>query len=432
VATRLEADAVRRTVAEVKALLERRERSFVERGIDSMATFRRMVATGAYEGDGWGDVFVVVDGWSTLRQEYEQLEPDLTDLVTRGLGFGVHVVATANRWLEFRAGVRDLLGTRLELKLGDAFDSEIDRKAAANVPERTPGRGLTRESLHFLAALPRIDGRSSVDDLSDGVAALVEAAAAAWRGHPAPPVRLLPALLPAHTLPAPTGARVPIGIDEAALAPVSLDFDADPHFVVFGDTESGKTNLLKVVARGIATANTPMQARFIVIDYRRTLLDATDTPHRIGYAASSAATTSLLKGVHEVLQDRLPPPDLTSEQLRNRSWWTGQDLYVIVDDYDLVATSANPLAMLGDLLPQARDIGLHLVLSRAMGGAGRGMLDPVVRRLKELNAPAVLLSGPRDEGQLFGNLRPRQLPPGRGLYVDRRSGEKLIQTAYLG
>ncbi|WP_235029884.1 type VII secretion protein EccCa [Nonomuraea solani] len=433
VATRLDADAVRRTVAEVKTLVERRERLFVERGIDSMATYRRMVASGAYEGDGWGDVFLVVDGWSTLRQEYELLEADLGDLVTRGLGFGVHVVGTANRWLEFRAGVRDLLATRLELRLGDSFDSEIDRKAAANVPERAPGRGLTRESLHFLAALPRIDGRSTVDDLSDGVSALVAAAAAAWHDHPAPPVRLLPALLPAHTLPAPPegGTRVPIGIDEAALAPVLLDFDADPHFVVFGDTESGKSNLLKVVAHGLATARTPMEARFIVIDYRRSLLDATDTEHRVGYAASSTAATTLLKGVHEVLQDRLPPPDLTSEQLRTRSWWTGQDLYVIVDDYDLVATSANPLTVLGDLLPQARDIGLHVVLARAMGGAGRGMLDPVVRRLKEMNSPAVMLSGPRDEGQLFGNVRPRQLPPGRGLYVDRRSGEKLVQTAYL-
>ncbi|MFG1967756.1 type VII secretion protein EccCa [Nonomuraea fuscirosea] len=434
VAARLDADAVRRTVAEMRTLLERRERLFVERGIDSMAAYRRMVASGAYEGDGWGDVFLVVDGWATLRQEYELLEADVGDLVTRGLGFGIHVVGTANRWLEFRAGVRELLATRLELRLGDAFDSEIDRKAAANVPERTPGRGLTRESLHFLAALPRIDGRRTLDDLADGVSALVQAAASAWPGRPAPPVRLLPALLPAHTLPAPPAEgpmRIPVGIDEAALAPVLLDFDADPHFVVFGDTESGKSNLLKVIAHGIAAARTPLRARFVVIDYRRSLLDATDTEHRVGYAASSAAATTLLKGVQEVLTERLPPPDLTSEQLRTRSWWTGQDLYVIVDDYDLVATSANPLAVLGDLLPQARDIGLHLVLARAMGGAGRSMLDPVVRRLKEMNSPAVLLSGPREEGQLFGNVRPRQLPAGRGLHVNRRSGEKLIQTAYL-
>ncbi|MEU7853376.1 type VII secretion protein EccCa [Nonomuraea sp. NPDC049141] len=433
VATRLDANRVRRTVAEVTALLARRERLFVERGIDSVATYRRLVASGAYEGDGWGDVFVVVDGWATMRQEFESLEAPLSELVSRGLGFGIHVVGTANKWSEFRSNVRDMFSTRLELRLGDSFESEIDRKAAANVPEGAPGRGLTREALHFLAALPRVDGKATVDDLTEGVAALVADAASAWRQPPAPPVRLLPDLFPVHTLPGPdqSGPRIPIGIDEAALAPVSLDFDADAHFVVFGDTESGKTNLLRVVAEGIVDRFTPLEARIVIIDYRRSLLDTADNEHRIGYAASSTAAATVLKGIYEVMQTRLPPPDLTSEQLRTRSWWTGQDLYVIVDDYDLVATSANPLAVLGDLLPQARDIGLHLILGRAMGGAGRGLLDPVVRRLKEMNTPAVLLSGPRDEGALFGNVRPQQLPPGRGVYVDRRSGARLIQTAYL-
>ncbi len=35
--------------------------------------------------DPFGDVFLVVDGWTTLRGEYEELEPLITDLATRGL-----------------------------------------------------------------------------------------------------------------------------------------------------------------------------------------------------------------------------------------------------------------------------------------------------------------------------------------------------------
>ncbi|HEY9523682.1 MAG TPA: FtsK/SpoIIIE domain-containing protein, partial [Thermopolyspora sp.] len=236
-----------------------------------------------------------------------------------------------------------------------------------------------------------------------------------------------------HTLPGPaeTGPKIPIGIDEAALAPVLLDFDADPHFVVLGDTESGKTNLLRVVAESIVARHDPTEARLVFIDYRRSLLDTADTEHRIGYAASSTAAAELINSLREVLMTRLPPADLTPEQLRSRSWWTGQDLYIVVDDYDLVATSANPLAPLADLLPQARDIGLHLILGRAMGGAGRAMLDPIVRRLKEMASPALMLSGSRDEGQLFGNVRPQVLPPGRGQFTDRRSGARLIQSAFL-
>ncbi|MCG5213698.1 type VII secretion protein EccCa [Streptosporangium sp. KLBMP 9127] len=433
VASRLDGDRVRRTVAEVTGLLERRERMFVERGIDSVATYRRMRARGELPDDEWGDVFLVIDGWSTLRQEFDALEPAVTDLAARGLGYGIHLVATGNKWTEFRSAVRDLFATRLELKLGDPFESEINRKIAANVPEGAPGRGLTREGMHFLAALPRVDGRQAVEDLAAGVRELAAAMAEAWQGPAAPPVRLLPGLLPFHTLPGPaeTGPKIPIGIDEAALAPVLLDFDADPHFVVFGDNESGKSNLLRVIAESIVARHTPGEARMVVIDYRRSLLDTADTEHRIGYAASSTAAAALVNSLREVLMTRLPPANLTSEQLRSRSWWTGQDLYIVVDDYDLVATSANPLAPLGDLLPQARDIGLHLVLGRTMGGAGRAMMDPVVRRLKEMASPALMMSGSRDEGQLFGNVRPQSLPTGRGYHVDRRSGARLIQSAYL-
>jgi S-DNA-T family DNA segregation ATPase FtsK/SpoIIIE len=37
--------------------------------------------------------------------------------------------------MDFRPAIRDLFGSRLELRLGDPADSLISRKAAGNVPE---------------------------------------------------------------------------------------------------------------------------------------------------------------------------------------------------------------------------------------------------------------------------------------------------------
>lgn len=434
VATRLDADRVRRTVAEISGVLRDRERVFGELGVDSISSYRRQLAAGEIEGDGWGDIFLVIDGWLTVRQEYEALEGVITDLAARGLGYGIHVVAATNKWSEFRPGIRDLFGTRLEFKLGDAYESEINRKAAMAVPEGVPGRGLTKEGMHFLSALPRIDGVQNAEDLAVGVRSLVQGVRDAWQGPPAPPVRLLPALLPAEALPAADPAapkRIAIGIDETALAPVMLDFETDPHFIVVGDTESGKSNLLRLIAESIVARQTPREAMMIVIDYRRALLDTATTEHRIGYAASSTAATELINNARGALLKRLPPADLTPDQLRSRSWWQGSDLYIVVDDYDLVAGGTNPLLPLADLLPQARDIGLHLVLARQMGGIGRAMFDPIITKIKDLASPALMLSGNKDEGYLFGNVRPHPLPTGRGYYVDRRSGTRLTQTAFV-
>ncbi len=43
----------------------------------------------------------------------------------------------------------------------------------------------------------------------------------------------------------------------------------------------------------------------------------------------------------------------------------------------------------------------------------------------------MLLSGDRDEGALLGDVRPRTLPPGRGVLVSRHSGTHLIQLGNL-
>jgi S-DNA-T family DNA segregation ATPase FtsK/SpoIIIE len=105
---------------------------------------------------------------------------------------------------------------------------------------------------------------------------------------------------------------------------------------------------------------------------------------------------------------------------------------VLVDDYDLVATGPNnPLLPLLEYLPQARDIGLHLVLTRRSGGAGRAMYEPVIQRLRELSSPGLVMSGSKDEGTLLGNVRAAPMPPGRGWLVTRKEGTRLVQIAHL-
>ena len=70
-----------------------------------------------------------------------------------------------------------------------------------------------------------------------------------------------------------------------------------------------------------------------------------------------------------------------------------------------------------------------MVLSRSSGGAGQGMFEPVLRSLRDMGTPGVLLSGSRDEGAVLGSVKMESLPPGRGRLVHRRIGSVLIQTA---
>jgi S-DNA-T family DNA segregation ATPase FtsK/SpoIIIE len=436
-ATRRDAQRCRRLVAEVVSLLAAREQFFAANGIDSIAAFRQRRAEFTESGgDGreFGDVFLVVDDWTTLRQEYEQLEEAITNLAARGLGFGIHVVVSVNWWMGVRAQLRDAIGTRFELRLGDPSDSVIDRRAAQNVPTDAPGRGLTKDKLHFLAALPRVDADQRAASVATGTADLVARVSKAWPGPVAPPVRLLPreiSLAALEQVATPAGRAFPLGIAESDLKPVYLDFSTDPHFIAFGDVESGKTNLLRTMLSGITSRYSAKEAAVIVVDYRRGLLGTVTGDHLLGYAGAEPVLNGLLAEVAEAMRQRLPGPDITAEQLRTRGWWEGPELFVVVDDYELVATGGrNPLSVLVEYLPQARDIGLHLIIARASGGASRAMFEPLLQRVKELGSPGIVLSGEKDEGVLIADVKASPQPAGRGTLARRRQGSALVQVAW--
>ncbi|MGW2666895.1 type VII secretion protein EccCa [Streptomyces sp. NPDC001272] len=435
IASRLDPERVRRTVAEVAGILTRREEFFRAQGIDSIATYRRRRAAGELPGEAWGDVFLIVDGWGGFRGEYEGLEQVVTDIASRGLGYGVHVVVTAARYMEVRAALKDQMLGRLELRLGDVMDSEFDRRVAANVPTGMPGRGQVPEKLHFLGALPRIDGAHDAEGLSQGTQEFVAAVRSGWAGPSAPGVRLLPRLLHADQLP--KGGEFPergiaLGIDETALEPVFADFETDPFFLVFGESESGKTNLLRLIARQIAERYPPDRAKLVVGDYRRGLLGALPEEHLLEYAPMASSLKMHMEALAGVFSRRQPPTDVTPQQLRDRSWWTGPNVFIVIDDYDLVATSqGNPLAPLVEFLPFARDTGVRFVIARSSAGASRALYEPFMQRIKELGAQGVVLSGDPSEGDLLGLVRPRPMPPGRGYYVSRRRGTSLVQLGRM-
>jgi S-DNA-T family DNA segregation ATPase FtsK/SpoIIIE len=438
IASRLEPDQVRRMVAEISQLVAERERRFRDAGIDSMADFRERKRRGELADDPFGDVFLVVDGWAGFKTEFEALETKIVNLAAQGLSYGVHVVVTANRWTEMRSSLRDLLGSRLELRLGDTSESEMDKRVAANVPANKPGRGVSREKLHFLTALPRVDASSDPASVAEGVKDAAERTRDAWQGHRAPAVRLLPESLPyedlvAHARAEPRGIkRIPVGVNEDRLDPVLLDFDTEPHLAVFADSEAGKTNVLRAVCRGITKANSASEAAIVLVDYRRTMLGFVESEHLVGYAVSATQLNAMIGDVRSSLEGRLPGADVTQEQLKNRSWWHGPELFVVVDDYDLVAAqSGNPLQPLAEFLPQAKDVGLHMIVARRTGGAGRALFDPILGKLKELSAPGFVGSGSKEEGALWGGVKPSEMPPGRGVLSTRKGGQQLMQVAWV-
>jgi len=375
--------------------------------------------------DGFGEVFLVIDNlYAFSRDNTDQfntrnpLLAKVTELVNVGLAYGIHVIVTTPSWLEVPLSMRDGLGLRLELKLHDPRDSNVRvtgalTRPAEAVPANQPGRGLTMAAEHFLIAQPELGQIAEINARHPGLAA--------------PPVRLLPTNLAPEEIGTlyPGPERIVIGQREEDLAPVEVDFTANPLLMVLGDSKSGRTTLLRHIIRTVRENSTADQVAFTVIDRRLHLVDEPLFADN-EYTANIDRVIPAMLGLSALIGSRRPPAGLSAADLAG---WTyqGHTHYLIIDDVDAIPDSPalsgpyagqRPWTNLIGLLSQAGDLGLRVIVTgRATGSAHALMTNPLLRRLNDLQATTLMLSGnPADSGKIRGQ-RFGRLPAGRAMLL---------------
>jgi S-DNA-T family DNA segregation ATPase FtsK/SpoIIIE len=433
IASRADHERAARTVAEVRGMLAIREELFREHGIDSVDQLRHLRSKGRLPELAATDIVLIIDGHGALRDEFADLDDPVADLLKRGGGYGIHVVAGMLRWNDVRIATQSMFGTRVELRLNDPADSSIDRKLSETLAPDTPGRVLTDGKLFAQVALPRIDNRPEAGDLGPALERTTRTVRASWHGELAPPVRVLPTRLLAAKLPSPATepAAIPVGVDQETLAPVLLDlFGTDQHLLILGDNECGKTNLLKLIATQLVQRYSDEELVFGVYDPRRGLRGVVPEPYRGGYAHNARLANALSTGIATELEKRLPETADPDAPMTGEPAFTGPRIVILVDDYDILTTAGQqPLAPFLPYVSSAQDIGLHFVIARRTAGSSRALYEPLLTTLRETGTTALVMTGDRTEGQLFPGLYASQQPPGRGTLVRRGRPHQLIQTA---
>ncbi|MGH8877270.1 MAG: type VII secretion protein EccCa, partial [Stackebrandtia sp.] len=346
VAGRAEPELTRRVLSDIRTKLDERESLMMSLRLDSPERLRAARAEGQLPSDVSGDIVLIVDGWGTLRDIDSDLEDVLIEIAARGPALGVHLVLTVVSANQVRSRLSAAIGGRIELRLTDPFDSGIDRKASEAIPKDLAGRVLLSDEMYGHIALPRIDGETGIEDLRAAMSRLADTAADRWSESPVPPVRTLPSLVTLDELLSPLaapesgdgyGTRPVLGVSERDLGRAEIDFAADPHLVLFGDPQTGKSTALRSIMRQI-TRRPPSEVGIALFDYRRSHLEEVPEDYLVTYATSGMHAAQAANEVAKALAERLPGPDVTPQQLRDRSWWNGLDLFVVVDDLDLVTT----------------------------------------------------------------------------------------------
>lgn len=418
VASPLEAERIRRTFGELEALLLARQH--------------------AGHGQSHSPVFLVIDNlYAFSRDNTDQfntrnpLLAKVTELVNVGLAYGIHVVITTPNWLEVPLAMRDGLGMRLELRLADARDSNVRvagalHRPAESVPYEQPGRGLTMAAEHFLFAAPQLDQIAALNARHPGVVA--------------PQVRLLPTDLdPAEVAPLYRGREsVVIGQREDDLAPVALDFADQPLLMVLGDSKSGKTTLLRHLIRTIRENSTAEQVAFTVLDRRLHLVEEPLFPDN-EFTANIDRVTPAMLGLSAIIEGRRPPTGMSARELSG--WrYSGHTHYLLIDDVDQIPDSPalsgpyvghRPWTPLLGLLSQAADLGLRVIVTGRATGSGHALMtNPLLRRMNDLQAATLMLSGNPQEGGKIRGHRFTRLPAGRAVLLDDSDSATHLQLVH--
>lgn len=178
------------------------------------------------------------------------------------------------------------------------------------------------------------------------------------------------------------------------------------------------------MADALVQQYSPEELVFAVFDPRHGLADVVPESYNGGYAPNPALAQQLAMAVCKELASRDP-----AGPARGGS---SPRIVLLIDDYDILAASATqPLSAFVPYLAAGRDLGLHVMLTRRVAGAFRGLYEPFTLGVRESGCLALLMSGDRMEEQLFAGVRPTTLPVGRAQYIRPGQPVRTVQTAYF-
>jgi S-DNA-T family DNA segregation ATPase FtsK/SpoIIIE len=423
-------EAVRRTVEEVLDMIEARQVVFEERGIDSLEEMRSRCAAGAVPELPVADVVLLVDGYGQLSDEFEDIERLVHDIAARGSGFGVHVVATGTRWNDIRIAQQSYFGHRIEFRLSEPAESSFGKKIGESVPVDRPGRAVMGRKLLGQFALPVMDAQADTARLGERLAEAAEEIAEASEGYTAPQVRILPGRIEADRVAPASDGNIALGWSERDLSERKLSlFGRDRHLLVLGDMTSGKTNVLRHVARSVIHGATEDEVVVAFMDPRQELLGVVPEEFNGGHATSAALAGQLAHSIAGELAKRVPSDPLAAR----REGPPLPRIVLVVDDYDvLTAGNTSPLAPLAPYASMASELGFHVVAARRVAGASRGLYEPFTMAVREAGAAVFLMDGDRSEGPLINGVRAKHFPPGRGMFLRGGRPPETLQSVLDG
>lgn len=476
-ATKMDTDRIERFLGEFYNVLDYREKYMSENRISRVDDYLARKKENPDPRDPYGHMFLVLDGYNIMVLEDEETwkyEP--MRLLANGGRYGLHVLITAPDLGSPGVPIKQqgMFPTVVSLSVEDvsrmgAIDMSLKQRMKT-IPNQA-GRGIDfRTGLPSLIMVPRLEkilpdipgerGRQDVyrydHDYTADIAALGDRLSRSIPKAPAiavvgdkveyremwEPFSSVPGVADKSALP--KDRWIPFGIDTKTLTPVLLP-KVSPHFLIAGDPQSGKTGTLRTLITSVVNQYTSDEAKFVIFDPNFSLMNEMDELIRTNYlkkqnyATTRDDTREPVDMLKKLLHSRAPrrEMELDPRSIQERSWFTGPEIFVIIDGYQRIGTTGGAQSPIDELVPfltTTPDLGVHLFVTTAANGLSMSLAqNKMFKMFMDQTAPVMMLSGPTTEPRLTSlKAKFESRRPGRGqLLLPDQSRSVITQVSWM-
>lgn len=368
-------------------------------------------------------IFVVINNFAEMRTNYPDEAERISRLVRDGKSARIHLIITTNRGPELSRMVSSNISRRLVLQLASR-DEYVDvvGKVVPPLSIQSEGRGFWVDGSYFegqIASPPQLI-KSMIKEMNN-----------TWQGERPQKIGTIPsclslAALLEQTKPSRTknNFRVPLGVSYESLSVVAPDlFKELPAWLVLGPRESGKSNFLGCLARGILELKESQWHIFGFSLRRSPLADLAKTQKEFDYSGNIKSVAAKLQVIGKEISEHEECDDC--------------HYLLLVDDLGAFFESGaeeanNALNTIIPLISSRRDV--YLIASGLIDELRLQLSSTAIKLLRQSHT-GVVFSKDTSELDWLGatiplDYRKLDFPVGRGFFVSKGRAI-LLQTPML-
>lgn len=420
---------IEKFISLLKEEMDRRKNLFRKLGVSSIKLYNTMVE------DKLPIIFLTIDNFDLVKEEMDEVEAQFIQFARDGQALGIFMLLTATRANVLRQPLMNSFKTKIVHYLLDQSEQTgVIGKAPYNV-EAIPGRALIKKDEIFLTQiyLPA-DGEDDIevlDHCKQHVKRLNEKYDNVQKPYAIPmlPTSLNHVEFKKHFILDPKVGLIALGLSEETVTPVFMDLNKSKHCLIIGQTQKGKSNILKIIIDSLSVQSIEAIGLFDSIDRSLSRFSQLDNST---YIETKEQITNWTSHVEELLKKR-NEQYLQAISLGNALEFQFPPIVLIIDGISRFLQTADNILLdqISSFMKHYSHLGFSIIVSGNVNEITKGY-DSLTSEIKQIRQAIILMK--KSEQNILNTTYVRKEPdiqPGFGHYISDGQEVKIQIPLYL-